>query len=369
MERWQSKMNINTVLINWYNKNKRDLPWRNTNDPYLIWLSEIILQQTRIEQGLSYYQKFAENYPDVASLAKTKEDDVLKLWQGLGYYSRARNLHKAAKQIITEFSGKFPSDYHSIKSLKGVGDYTAAAISSFAYNLKYPVVDGNVFRFLSRYFGVDTPIDTSAGKKEFTGLAENVMQTAPPAIFNQAIMEFGSRQCRPSNPDCENCPLNISCVSFKNKIVNLFPVKKNKTKIRNRFFNYLVISQKNTLYFKKRIEKDIWEGLHDFPLIETKNRINESGIIKSDEWKKTFDGRRVTLHSISPEYKHVLSHQLIFAKFYEVTIEKPLIKQPAIAWKKVKGNSVKKYAVPKLIQNYLETRELKLSKIISPNNK
>jgi len=350
-------MNVSSVLIGWYNKNKRDLPWRYTRNPYLIWLSEIILQQTRIEQGLSYYIKFAENYPDVVSLANAKEDDVLKMWQGLGYYSRARNLHAAAKQITGEFDGKFPSDYDSIRLLKGVGDYTAAAIASFAFDLKYPVVDGNVFRFLSRYFGIETPIDTSAGKKQFTEIAGELLKDAPPAIFNQAIMEFGARQCKPSNPDCGNCPLHSSCFAVENKAVTLFPVKKNKTKTRNRFFNYLVIHQKDSVYIKKRSAKDIWIGLHDFPLIETKKRMKESTILQSSEWKETFSGRKTKLISVSSEYKHVLSHQLIYAKFFEVAIDQ--MNEPAPEWKKVKRNSINKYAVPKLIENYLKERDNK----------
>ena len=269
-------MNFGSIIIRWYNKNKRDLPWRETRNPYLIWLSEIILQQTRVEQGLSYYLRFAEKYPTVKSLAASKEDDVLKLWQGLGYYSRARNLHQTAKRIVDEFSGKFPTDYSSILSLKGIGDYTAAAIASFAYDQKYPVVDGNVFRLLSRHFEMKTPIDTSAGKKEFTEMADGLMMNYPPAIFNQAIMEFGAKVCRPANPDCLKCPLNATCFSFKNKTVHLFPIKKNKTKTKKRYFNYIVIGDKNKFFIKKRIEKDIWQGLYDFPLIETKKRIDEA---------------------------------------------------------------------------------------------
>ena len=347
-------MNFGNEIIKWYQQNKRDLPWRNTRDPYLIWLSEIILQQTRIDQGLSYYHRFAEKYPDVKLLAAAKEDDVLKLWQGLGYYTRARNLHKAAKQITTAFSGKFPSEHNSIKSLKGVGDYTAAAIASFAFDLKYPVVDGNVFRLLSRFYGIETPIDTSAGKKEFTEIAGTLMRNHSPAVFNQAIMEFGSRVCKPANPECEMCPLNISCYAFKNNCYSSFPVKKNKTKTSNRYFNYLVIQDKNSFFIRKRNAKDIWQGLHDFPMIETKSSMKQIDFLKSDDWKNTFKGHKVKLTKVSPEFKHVLSHQLIYATFYEISADINLFNETENQWKKVNAKSVKKYAVPKLIERYIE---------------
>jgi A/G-specific adenine glycosylase len=345
-------MQINSVLINWYNKNKRDLPWRKTKNPYFIWLSEIILQQTRIEQGLSYYIRFAEKYPDIQSLAAARQDEILKMWQGLGYYSRARNMHVAANQVMNDFDGKFPSDYHSIRLLKGVGDYTAAAIASFAFNLKHPVVDGNVFRFLSRYFGIKTPIDTLKGKKEFFQLAEEILADAPPSVFNQAIMEFGSRQCRPVNPSCENCPLSTSCFAFEKKSVTAFPVKKNTTKTKNRFFNYLVINQKDSIYIKKRNDKDIWMGLFDFPLIESVKRMTEESVFTTLEWKKTFGRKKPKLVSISREYKHVLSHQLIYARFYEVTVDQ--MNDPSVEWKKIQKKFIDKFAVPKLIENYLD---------------
>lgn len=347
-------MNFGTIIIRWYKKNKRELPWRDTRNPYLIWLSEIILQQTRVEQGLSYYLRFAEKYPNVKSLANAKEDDVLKLWQGLGYYSRARNLYKAAKKIVAEFSGKFPTEYHNIKSLNGVGDYTAAAISSFAFDQKYPVVDGNVYRVLSRYFGIETPIDSTSGKKEFTNLAGELMNEFPPAIYNQAIMEFGARQCCPSNPDCERCPLNSTCFSFKYKTVLLFPIKKNKTKTKKRYFNYLVIKNNNNFFIKKRNDKDIWQGLYDFPLIETNERITETKLLCSDEWEKTFKGQKIKLHSTSTEFKHILSHQHIHAKFYEILTDITFFNEAKPEWKRVDSKSVKSFAVPRLIDIYLE---------------
>lgn len=348
-------MSFGKKIINWYEKNKRELPWRNTKNPYLIWLSEIILQQTRIDQGLPYYYKFSETYPDVSALAKANIDDVLKLWQGLGYYTRARNLHATAKIIDKDFSGKFPGEYESIKKLKGIGDYTASAIASFAFNHKHPVVDGNVYRLLSRQFGIYTPVDTSRGKKEFTALAETLMEDFPPSIYNQAIMEFGSVVCKPANPQCDICPLSASCFAFNSKKVSSLPVKKSKAKTRNRYFNYLVIRNKNFFYIRKRIAKDIWQGLHDFPLIETNNRDDVSEIIRSPEWKKTFNNKNVALLKVSHEFRHVLSHQHIHARFIEVVVKASILKESHPEWKKVTPVSVKKFAVPRLIEKFLDT--------------
>jgi A/G-specific adenine glycosylase len=314
----------------------------------------VILQQTRIEQGLAYYNRFAEKYPDVRSLANAKEDDVLKLWQGLGYYSRARNLHAAAKQVVNDFSAKFPSEYSDILSLKGIGEYTAAAIASFAFGKEHAVVDGNVFRLLSRYFGIKTPIDSTTGKKEFVSVANDLIKGHRPEIYNQAIMEFGAMQCRPVNPLCETCPLVASCFAFKNKLIDALPVKSKSIKIRKRYFNYIVIKKNDSFYIKQRKQKDIWQGLHDFPLIESENKIEESELISSDELR-AFNLKKLSITKVSREYKHVLSHQHIHAKFYEVAGD--LILNDANSdWKKVSVKSVKKYAVPRLIEMYLEDR-------------
>jgi A/G-specific adenine glycosylase len=347
-------MNFGRTIITWYSAHKRDLPWRHTKNPYFIWLSEIILQQTRVEQGLSYYNKFIQKFPTVKSLAKAKEDDVLKLWQGLGYYSRARNLHFAAKQIVKDFSGKFPENYADIRSLKGVGDYTAAAVASFAFNLHHAVVDGNVYRLLSRYFGINTPIDTSAGKKQFTGVVESLIKDFPPDVFNQAIMEFGARQCKPGIPDCGNCPLVQACIAFKEKNVASLPIKKNSVKIRNRYFHYLVIKDKHSFFVKKRTGKDIWQGLHDFPLIETSKPLDKKQLSKSADWKKEFGPAKISLLKVSDEYKHILSHQHIYAKFYEIKMELKTFSEKQTEWKVVDKRSVKKLAVPKLIEQYLD---------------
>jgi A/G-specific adenine glycosylase len=342
------------TIISWYHHNKRDLPWRGTKDPYKIWLSEIILQQTRVEQGTAYYHRFTETYPTVLALASAKEDAVLKLWQGLGYYSRARNLLFAAKQIKNEFAGKFPATYEEIKMLKGVGDYTAAAIASFAFNLPHAVVDGNVYRFLSRYFGIKTPINSTAGKKEFALLAQQLLMDHPPGDFNQALMEFGARQCKPSSPLCDSCPLQSSCFAYKHKTTGSLPVKDKKIKIRKRYFHYLIIKEDKHFYIRRREEKDIWTGLHDFPLIESVAKLSESELLSSDDWKSTFQKTKAVLKNVSEEYKHVLSHQHIYARFFEVHVSKPIEKKQSASWKKVNKLSIRKFAVPRLIEQYLE---------------
>ena len=229
-------MYISNTLISWYFSNKRDLPWRNTQDPYFIWLSEIILQQTRVEQGLPYYLHFAEKYPSVKHLAEASEDEIMRSWQGLGYYSRARNLHNAAKQVVNEYNSEFPKNYNELLKLKGVGEYTAAAIASFAYLEVCPVLDGNVFRFLSRYYGVKTPINSNNAKKEFIELAKQIIDPSQPHTFNQAIMEFGALQCKPKSPDCNVCPFQDSCYAFKNNEVAVLPIKEKKLKRSIRYF-------------------------------------------------------------------------------------------------------------------------------------
>lgn len=257
-------------LLVWYYQQKRDLPWRKTKDPYRIWLSEIMLQQTRVVQGSPYYEKFITHFPTIFDLAKADEENVLKLWQGLGYYSRAKNLHQTAKTIAFDYKGNFPDDYNGLLKLKGVGDYTASAIASICFGEPCAVVDGNVYRVLGRYFAVDTPINSSQGISLFKKLANQLIDKEQPATYNQAIMDFGALQCKPKNPDCERCIFADSCLAFAQKKVAELPVKINKTKIRKRFFNYLVVfdKQQKTL-LNKRLEKDIWQGLFEFPLVET----------------------------------------------------------------------------------------------------
>lgn len=347
------------IIIGWYNKNKRDLPWRHTTDPYKIWLSEIILQQTRVQQGMPYYETFAKKFPTVHHLANAKEDAVMKTWQGLGYYSRARNLHHTAKFISKELKGKFPNEYEAIKNLKGIGEYTAAAIASFAFNKPYAVVDGNVFRVLSRYFGIHSPIDSTGGKKEFTRRAQQLLDKKYPGVFNQAIMEFGALQCVPHNPDCGKCPLKKGCEALaKNKIAEL-PVKSQKTKVSIRYFNYFIIKKNGKTLIKKRTENDIWKNLYDFPMVETKremkkpplNPLLQRGLVG---FNSSPSG------SLGSTFKHVLSHQIIFAKFWEVVGLNSNLKKPIQrAHKKiiyVSDNQLYKFAFPRLIQRYFEEK-------------
>ena len=338
-------MHFSDILITWYSKNKRELPWRNTLSPYKIWLSEIILQQTRVAQGLSYYNKFVENYPTVRDLANDSEDNVLKLWQGLGYYSRARNLHATAKFVASELDGVFPDTYDEIIKLKGVGVYTAAAISSFCFEEKRAVVDGNVYRVLSRYFGIQTPIDSTIGKKEFQSLAQECLSINRPGEHNQAIMEFGALQCTPS-PKCEDCPLNNSCEAFANSNVKDLPVKEKKIKVRNRYFNFLVIGDQHSLYVQKRESKDIWQNLYQFPLFESEKEVSSPSelgdvLIVESTFKK-----------VSEQFKHVLSHQRIYAKFWEFSV-KELPSQKG--FKKIKKHDIQDFAIPRLIEKYLES--------------
>ncbi|MBN8702013.1 MAG: A/G-specific adenine glycosylase [Bacteroidetes bacterium] len=347
---------ISRELIKWYEKHKRDLPWRATRNPYLIWLSEIILQQTRVEQGLPYYLKFVENFPTVADLAKASEEKLLKLWQGLGYYSRARNLHFAAKTIVKEHNGVFPTTYSEIKKLKGVGDYTAAAIASFAFDEPYAVVDGNVYRVLSRLFEINTPINSATGKVEFMKLAQELLDVKNAASNNQAIMELGAMVCKPKNPLCSSCCVRSYCYAFKNNSVQLFPVKEKKLKIRNRYFYYLVITdKKNNIILNKRGANDIWQGLYDFPLIEhTESKPIES-VLTSKEFKKTLSGKNV-VKKISTYFLHQLSHQKIHAKFIEVVVSDC----SKISFEEnnriVSLKKIKNYAIPRLIEKYWKER-------------
>ncbi len=350
-------MEFKETLLTWYNTYKRDLPWRNTKNPYYIWLSEVILQQTRVEQGLPYYKKFVEEFPKIKDLAEADEEKVLKLWQGLGYYSRARNLHFTAKSILTKFNGTFPQEYEQVISLKGIGEYTAAAIVSFAYNKPYAVVDGNVYRVLSRYFGVDIPIDSSAGKKYFQELATSLLDKNNPGEFNQSIMEFGALQCVPKNPACNTCPFTASCMALSQNKIDSLPFKSQKTKQRDRFFNYLVISKNEELLINKRIENDIWQNLYDFPLIETTLRTDENDLLTSQKWHDIFKDQPIRIKNISKEYKHILSHQKIYAKFWHIEIDtySKILKGKYL---QILHENLFEYAVPKLIDNYLKQDKL-----------
>ena len=311
-------------IINWYQINKRDLPWRKTTNPYFIWLSEIILQQTRVAQGLPYYNAFIDKFPTVQDLASASEEHVLKLWQGLGYYSRARNLHFTAKVIVNEYHANFPKTYTELLQLKGVGDYTASAIASFCFNEKTPTVDGNVYRVLARYFGIKTPINLPKAKKEFKALAAALIDPKQPALFNQAIMEFGALQCTPKDPKCSTCVFSDSCVALQQNQVNLFPFKDRKTKIRKRYFNYLVVqtATKETI-LKKRLGKGIWQNLHEFPVVETGREIDFDKLIQEKEFIAFINNLDFNLKLLTPKtIIHKLSHQHLHIKFWLLNISK-----------------------------------------------
>lgn len=342
-------------LLKWYKINKRDLPWRGINDPYKIWLSEIILQQTQVVQGLAYYLKFIKHYPNVKLLAKAPSDEVMKHWQGLGYYSRARNLHEAAKLVANKHKGVFPKTYDEIRELKGVGDYTAAAISSLAYNLPHAVVDGNVYRVLSRVFGIELAIDSGEGKKYFQKLADELINKKEVANYNQAIMEFGALYCRPVNPDCSSCIFNDKCVAFQKQIVSQLPFKSKKTKVRDRYFNYIVFRYKNYVYIRKRSEKDIWQDLYEFYLIESDKKQKPEAILQNKQFSQITTLKNITLKSVSHEYKHVLSHQNLHTIFYLIELKVPLTTK---LLKKVNISSIHTYAFPRLIEKYLKDENI-----------
>ncbi|WP_167605573.1 A/G-specific adenine glycosylase [Maribellus sediminis] len=342
---------LSGAIYNWYRKNKRDLPWRQTSDPYKIWISEIILQQTRIDQGSSYYLKFTDTFPTIIDLANAPEDKVLKLWQGLGYYSRARNLHRAAKEIAEKYDGVFPSEYNNIRMLPGVGPYTAAAVASIAFQRPYPAVDGNVYRVLSRYFGIETPIDSTIGKKEFLELAETLIEGSDPGMHNQAFMEFGALQCTPKNPDCRNCPLQQSCYAVINKKVEFLPVKEKKTKQSTRYFYYYLIEQGDAIFMEKRIGNDIWKNLYQLPLTETQNALTDKQIIQQ-KIPALPSNTTFNVVSVSEAKKHILSHQIIWAKLIRVEISKDVtIENPFV---KVNKKDISKFAVPRLLEIFLE---------------
>ncbi|MCX6232679.1 MAG: A/G-specific adenine glycosylase [Bacteroidetes bacterium] len=349
-------MNFSELLIQWYKKNQRKLPWRNTRNPYLIWISEIILQQTRVNQGFEYYLRFTERFPDVISLANAKEEEVLRLWQGLGYYTRARNIYHAAQQIIHDFNGVFPADYNDIIKLKGIGSYSASAIASIAFKQCYPVIDGNVLRVISRIYGISIPVDSAKGKNEIKAILYELIDKQNPDIFNQAIMEIGALVCSPKSPQCEICPLQALCFAYAEKKTADFPIKGKKISQRSRYFYYLLIIQKQGeekyIYLHKRTKNDIWKNMYDFPLIETESEININEYLLSeiDALLKSYD---FVIQSVSPTFKHQLTHQTIYARFIKIEISLPnlILKDCSLT---IPGN-INNYPIPKLIDNYLKT--------------
>lgn len=335
---------LSTVLLKWYDLNKRDLPWRSTTNPYLVWLSEIILQQTRIEQGLSYYENFRKAFPTINELASASEDTVLRLWQGLGYYSRARNLHFTAKYIVNELEGVFPSKYDEIIQLKGVGDYTASAIASFSFKEVQPVLDGNVFRFISRYYNIKDDIAASKSREIFKRVLFKEIDVKNPDVFNQAIMDFGSVWCSPKSPKCENCPFNDNCIAFKQGTQDQLPVKLKKIKRRSRYFNYYVITDGENYVLNKRPNSGIWAGLYEFPLLESKGK--QEFFDQNNDLLSGLDV--INVRNFEPGKKHVLSHQDIFTQFFLITVEELKIKPIYDI------NQVNTLPKPILIENFLK---------------
>ena len=342
-------MKFPNLLVQWYLQNQRDLPWRHSTNPYTIWLSEIMLQQTRVAQGLPYFLRFTEAFPTVLDLAKADEETVLKLWQGLGYYSRARNLHQTAKHIAFELQGEFPKTYTELLKLKGVGEYTAAAIASFSYNENVPVVDGNVYRVLSRYFGVETDIASAGAKKEFTQLAAALLPKGKANLFNQAIMEFGALQCVPKNPDCSHCIFNDSCAALQKKKVAQLPVKSKKAKVTSRFFHYLVFEDEtgNTL-IHKRTQKGIWHKLYEFPLLEMEGVEPDALVVKAIQQQRLLPNTIQEIQLCNAEtILHKLSHQHLHIKFWKITVAGKI--PNGMDWP-----SVKKMPFPIVIYNFIE---------------
>ena len=332
------------------------MPWKGEKDPYRIWLSEIILQQTRVEQGLAYYERFIKTFPTVQDLAKAPEAKVFKLWEGLGYYSRCRNLIASAKYIAKELKGQFPDSYENIKALKGVGPYTAAAIASFAYNLPYAVVDGNVFRVLARLFGVHLPIDSTEGKKNFSTLAEDLLDKKLPGKYNQAIMDFGATVCKPVAPLCNKCVFNGSCYANLNSQVGLLPIKDKKPTIKKRWFYYLVLESEEQLAIHKRTHKDIWQGLYEFVLIEATKETSGSVILEQAVGRGWLPRNKFDVANVSKIFRQQLSHQQITGRFITVRIKRQEKMPAKMIW--IKKSRLKKYPFPKFINEFIGTKEV-----------
>lgn len=338
------------------------MPWVGEKDPYRIWVSEIILQQTRVEQGLSYYNRFVEAFPNVESLARAEDAHVFKLWEGLGYYSRARNMLFTARLIMERFNGQFPQTYAEIVSLKGIGPYTAAAIASFAFNLPHAVVDGNVERILSRIWGVSIPVDSTDGKKEIRALSDTLLDTHQPAAFNQAIMDFGALQCVPRKPNCTMCPFSSNCIAFQQNQVETLPLKLPKQKKTARYFHYLVFQYAGDTWIRQRPAGDIWAGLYEFPLIESDSPelnysdFQDSALVRTH----VLPSEQVTLHP-SKIYRQTLSHQHIHARFWIIALQNPLISTESGYLQRVPRTSLHTFAFPRVLRWYLDEKEVPLS--------
>jgi A/G-specific adenine glycosylase len=349
---------FSTSLIVWYKQHKRDLPWRNTKDPYFVWISEIILQQTRVNQGLNYYHSFIKSFPTIHHLANAEEDEVLMLWQGLGYYSRARNMHFTAKIISKKLNGQFPQSYKGLLKLKGVGPYTAAAISSICFNEHQTVVDGNVFRLLSRLFGISTPINSSKGKKEFDELAHSLNDNSANGLFNQALMEFGALHCTPKKPQCSSCIFSLSCYAHKEGVVDKLPVKEKKLKIKKRFLSFLFVKDRlGYALIQKRMENDIWKGLYHFPMVETSKELSVESLLSQDAFDMILQNQSVELIQ-HHEITHILTHQKLHISIVEVKVNQ-LKSSSQSVYLKINVHELKDFAFPKPLHGFITNFALK----------
>ena len=356
----KNKKFFSSSLLTWNNTaNTRKMPWKGEKDPYKIWISEIILQQTRVQQGINYYDRFVREFPDIKSLASAPQKKVYKLWEGLGYYSRCKNLIETAKFIHQNLGGKFPEEYENILSLKGIGNYTASAIASFAFNKPYAVLDGNVFRVLSRFFGIEIPVNTTEGKKIYGQLSQLLLDKKKPAEYNQAIMDFGAVICKPLLPLCTECPLSKKCVAFLNNKTTLLPINNKTIKQKKRFFNYLIIEYNGKFYISKRMQKDIWENLYEFILIESKSWINETDILKESAFLDIIQDNVFTLKSESKKITQKLTHQLITGHFFHIEVKKPLKKSEK--YYLVAKKEMKLLPFPKLIASYFADKNVSLN--------
>ena len=354
MEPLATNKTFTRLLLIWNKKsNDRPMPWKGIDDPYKIWLSEIMLQQTRVEQGTAYYNRFIEKFPTVNKLALAADDEVFKMWEGLGYYSRCKNLMATAKTIAFEYNGVFPNTYEEILKLKGIGPYTAAAIASFAFKLPFAVVDGNVTRVISRYFGIAKPIDSNEGKKHFAKLAQQLLHKAEPAMYNQAIMDFGATICKPQQPICEQCPLQKSCVAFAKGLTKILPIKEKRLIKRTRYFYYIIVEQQEKIFVRKRIEKDIWQNLWEFILIEAAEKLSVEDLVKTKEFKTLFEGMSISI-TASVFYKQQLTHQTIEGLFLHVTTDGGFVSEK---YSVIKKDQIKNLAFPKFITGFLENNE------------
>ncbi|RLD77915.1 MAG: A/G-specific adenine glycosylase [Bacteroidetes bacterium] len=342
-------MFVSNEIVLWYKKNKRDLPWRHTKNSYIIWISEILLQQTRVKQAIGYFNRFVAQFPDVQKLADAKEEEVLKYWQGLGYYSRARNLHYSARYIVNELGGIFPQQYNDIIKLKGVGEYTAAAIASFAFDEKVSAIDGNVYRVLSRIFNISLAVNSGKGKKVFREIAETLIENQQPGEFNQAMIEFGALLCKPLNPLCSECPVLEVCLAYNNGVILERPVKNKSQVLKKRYFAYLFIKSGERVLIKKRTQKDIWKGLYEFPLIETMSEIKTEELIFSEQWLNII-GKSFELIKVIPPVLHRLSHQLLNVTFYIVKLSEF---QKQSFYEDILLSDLETYPVPKVIENFI----------------